>query len=65
MKIPEAHEKSCDSLTMAAHIALDHGYRPGAKATEHLHLRLHVADPIWWGLPDWPWVFVTRKVNPD
>jgi hypothetical protein len=56
--IPEAHEPDCDHLTMACHIALDHGYRPGAGDAERLHLMLHGADPIWWALPDWPWVYV-------
>ena len=60
VKIPEAHEPGCDPLTVACHVALDHGYRPVAGATDRLHPWLHGADPIWCALPDRPWVWAVK-----
>jgi len=60
VKIPEAHLPGCDSLTVACHVALDHNSRVRGRDANRLHLWLHGADPIWWALPDWPWVWAVK-----
>jgi len=60
--IPEAHARGCDPLTVACHVALDHNWRvPQGREVERLHLMVHGADPIWWALPDFPFVRVVRQ----
>lgn len=67
--IPEAHARGCDDFTLVAHLCLDHGwdekypgYRPRGRSAERWHTRLHLGDPEWWALPDYPWAFVTRPL---